>query len=32
MQTTVSSSSVKGNGLKAVRDTMSEEFAGMFSK
>jgi hypothetical protein len=32
MQTTVSSSSVKGNGLKAVRDSMSEEFAGMFGK
>ena len=32
MQTTVSSTSIKGNGLKAVRDSMSEEFAGMFSK
>lgn len=32
MQTTISSSSVKGNGLKAVRDSMSEEFAGMFNK
>lgn len=32
MHTTVSSSSVKGSGLKAVRDSMSEEFAGMFSK
>lgn len=32
MQTTVSSSSIKGSGLKAVRDSMSEEFAGMFSK
>lgn len=32
MHTTVTSSSVKGSGLKAVRDSMSEEFAGMFSK
>lgn len=32
MQTTVSSSSVKGSGLKAVRDSMSEEFADMFKK
>lgn len=32
MQTTVSSSSIKGSGLKAVRDSMSEEFAGMFNK
>jgi len=32
MQTTVSSSSIKGSGLKAVRDSMSEEFADMFKK
>ena len=32
MQTTVTSSSVKGSGLKAVRDSMSEEFQGMFKK
>lgn len=32
MHTTVSSSSVKGSGLKAVRDSMSEEFSGMFKK
>lgn len=32
MQTTVTSSSIKGSGLKAVRDSMSEEFANMFKK
>lgn len=32
MQTTISSSSIKGSGLKAVRDSMSEEFADMFKK
>jgi len=32
MQTTVTSQSAKGYGLKAVRESMSEEFAGMFKK
>ena len=32
MQSTITSQSVKGHGLKAVRDSMSEEFAGMFKK
>lgn len=32
MKTTVTSQSVKGYGLKAVRDSMSEEFQGLFSK
>lgn len=32
MKTTVTSQSVKGYGLKAARDSMSEEFQGMFKK
>ena len=32
MHTTVTSQSAKGYGLKAVREAMSEEFAGMFKK
>ena len=32
MQTTVTTSSVKGSSLKAIRDSMSEEFANMFNK
>lgn len=32
MQTTITTASAKGTGLKAVRDSMSEEFAGMFNK
>jgi hypothetical protein len=32
MQSTITSQSVKGHGLKAVRDSMSEEFSGMFKK
>lgn len=32
MKTTVTSQSIKGYGLKSVRESMSEEFQGMFSK
>lgn len=32
MQATVNTSTVKGSGLKAVRDSMSEEFSDMFKK
>jgi hypothetical protein len=32
MKTTVTSQSVKGYGLKAVRESMSEEFQGLFKK
>ena len=32
MQTAITSSSVKGYGLKAVKDAISEEFASMFNK
>lgn len=32
MQSTITSQSVKGHGLKSVRESMSEEFADMFKK
>lgn len=32
MKTTVTSQSVKGHGLKSVREAMSEEFQGLFKK
>lgn len=32
MKTTVTSTSAKGYGVKAVKDSMSEEFQGLFSK
>jgi hypothetical protein len=32
MQSTITSQSIKGSGLKAVRESMSEEFSNMFKK